>query len=347
MRPFSSTSRVGFDTMRIWLLVGLVWMIQMAAASAISIITYDASLGSTVVAPNLQNPLWFPFGLTAGAAAPVRNDLNQGIDAWNVTPTALGVTPVYSYGLLPFTESAARQHGWRLKASARFVDDFGGYGGTGFTAFWNNRAYFLLFDLATNGALIATNDGLSNPLNLTPAGLGSRDYHDIELRWSPGNDAVEFWFDGAFKRSWTGMPAGHANTVQFGHFTTFGRGSMNYQSVEYEVGPFVAPPELTGDFNGDGRVDAADYLVWRNTIGQSVSPYAGADADGNGVIQGADMLLWKSHYGRAAAAAAVAAQPVPEPATGVLAALVAAWGISRWHGTRYRGRNLPLPTSSQ
>ena len=31
----------------------------------------------------------------------------------------------------------------------------------------------------------------------------------------------------------------------------------------------IVPPSLTGDYNGDGIVDAADYTVWRDTFGQA------------------------------------------------------------------------------
>ena len=37
------------------------------------------------------------------------------------------------------------------------------------------------------------------------------------------------------------------------------------------------PPETTGDYNGDGTVDAADYTVWRDTFGQEVDEGTGAD----------------------------------------------------------------------
>ncbi len=57
-------------------------------------------------------------------------------------------------------------------------------------------------------------------------------------------------------------------------------------------------PELPGDNNLDGRVDAADYTIWRDTLGMAVEPYGGADADGNGKIATADYQLWKSHFGQ-------------------------------------------------
>ncbi len=51
-----------------------------------------------------------------------------------------------------------------------------------------------------------------------------------------------------------------------------------------------------GDFNGDMMVDAADYTVWRNSVGQTGNGLP-ADADGNGVVDGADYLVWKDHFG--------------------------------------------------
>ena len=55
---------------------------------------------------------------------------------------------------------------------------------------------------------------------------------------------------------------------------------------------------LPGDYNDDGVVDAADYTVWRNTLGQSVAILTtGADGDGDGTITMADYQVWKAHFG--------------------------------------------------
>ncbi len=65
---------------------------------------------------------------------------------------------------------------------------------------------------------------------------------------------------------------------------------------------------LAGDDNGDGSVDAADYVVWRNTLGSTTD--VRADGNLNGVIDTADYDVWKQNFGRGGASA------VPEP-TGV------------------------------
>jgi serralysin len=51
-----------------------------------------------------------------------------------------------------------------------------------------------------------------------------------------------------------------------------------------------------GDFNGDGIVDAADYSVWRNSLGQTGAGLA-ADADANNRVDIADYLIWKTNLG--------------------------------------------------
>jgi hypothetical protein len=57
-----------------------------------------------------------------------------------------------------------------------------------------------------------------------------------------------------------------------------------------------APPELLGDYNASGTVDAADYTIWRNTFGD-VGAGLAADGNGNGQIDDGDYNVWKAHFG--------------------------------------------------
>ncbi len=79
-----------------------------------------------------------------------------------------------------------------------------------------------------------------------------------------------------------------------------------------------------GDYNDDGAVDAADYTVWRDSLGQIGAGLA-ADGDANGTVNAADYDLWRVHYGAVNLTGGVAATavPVPEPTTLLLAALAA------------------------
>jgi hypothetical protein len=74
---------------------------------------------------------------------------------------------------------------------------------------------------------------------------------------------------------------------------------------------------LAGDYNVDGVVDAADYTVWADSMGQTGAGLA-ADGDGNGVIEQADYNIWKTNFGTSLVGASGDSTAVPEPATSVL-----------------------------
>jgi hypothetical protein len=74
---------------------------------------------------------------------------------------------------------------------------------------------------------------------------------------------------------------------------------------------------LDGDFNFDGIVNAADYTVWRNSLGQTG---AGHDADSNfdGVVDEGDYNTWKANFGDSSGAGGTASSVVPEPTANLL-----------------------------
>jgi hypothetical protein len=80
----------------------------------------------------------------------------------------------------------------------------------------------------------------------------------------------------------------------------------------------------TGDYNGDGFVDAADYTIWRDTFGQTVANLGeGADGDLSGMIDEGDYDFWKLNFGTAippGGGSLTVGTLVPEP-SGVLLAL--------------------------
>jgi len=53
---------------------------------------------------------------------------------------------------------------------------------------------------------------------------------------------------------------------------------------------------LPGDFNNDGKVDAADYTVWRDNLGGSSSALNGMVRRQRLLFQ-ADYDLWKTNFG--------------------------------------------------
>lgn len=53
---------------------------------------------------------------------------------------------------------------------------------------------------------------------------------------------------------------------------------------------------LPGDFNHDHVVEAADYLVWRHSIGQTGD--VATDANEDNVVDDADYAVWRANFGR-------------------------------------------------
>jgi hypothetical protein len=53
---------------------------------------------------------------------------------------------------------------------------------------------------------------------------------------------------------------------------------------------------LAGDYNRDGKVDAADFTLWRKTLNQSVTQGSGADGDHDGLVTQADYTIWRRNY---------------------------------------------------
>lgn len=84
---------------------------------------------------------------------------------------------------------------------------------------------------------------------------------------------------------------------------------------------------ITGDYNANGRVDAADYVLGRNTINQTGEGLA-ADGNGSGSVDAVDLSIWRYHFnnvrGIVGAGTETQLAVVPEPrAAGLIYVLLA------------------------
>jgi hypothetical protein len=78
------------------------------------------------------------------------------------------------------------------------------------------------------------------------------------------------------------------------------------------------------DYNNDGKVDGADFLIWQRGQGGAGNNGAG-DANGDGQVNAADLAAWKAAFGGSATAAVAG---VPEPGSLCLLAFAGMFGLA-------------------
>jgi hypothetical protein len=112
-------------------------------------------------------------------------------------------------------------------------------------------------------------------------------------------------------------------------FTALDAAAM--RDIGWEV---IAPPVpvLFGDYNNNGRVDAADYVMWRENLNKNVVLPNDQSA---GSVNAGDYTVWRNNFGRALGLGSGSlVATVPEPS----AALIAIFGAALYDGRRKRRR---------
>ena len=205
-----------------------------------------------------------------------------------------------------------------------------------------------------NGGSVLQATSNVTSLKTTLTGLADGNYDLFGFFWADtANDLrVQFGLDTSHMQLYRRNGSQQAEAAQFDAAETLAGGGLNLyraylgrvsvsggSSVSAIIDDFAtttanramydglgyALVSLTGDYNHNGIVDAADYTVWRDTVGQSVYPGTGADGDGDGMVDQGDYAVWTSHFGLSGpGAGSGAAAAVPEPSTWLLSLLAAA-----------------------
>jgi hypothetical protein len=106
-----------------------------------------------------------------------------------------------------------------------------------------------------------------------------------------------------------------------------GRTGTPLHVLEYNV---TLSDQLAGDYNDDGIVDAADYTVWRDQLGQQVA--LRHETVTLGSVTSEDFDVWKGNFGASlnqVGSGSNGGLAVPEPATCLLVAVLLASDLLR------------------
>ncbi|MCO6047153.1 dockerin type I domain-containing protein [Aeoliella sp. ICT_H6.2] len=180
--------------------------------------------------------------------------------------------------------------------------------------------------------------------SLDPVAWNSLDEQGLD---SLGDGAGESWFQGGGSNAGDVSEGFLLGTTTLDHNEAISLGNLYDETVDgqdlvfrftSDSGTFRGKVSyvsggVTGDYNEDGLVNLADYVVWRNNLGASVAPGTGADGNGDGTINAADYSEWKNNFASPLSSPLNAStQSVPEPAT----ALVVVVGLSIGIAGRFR-----------
>lgn len=93
---------------------------------------------------------------------------------------------------------------------------------------------------------------------------------------------------------------------------------------------------LPGDYNEDGVVDAGDYTVWKDALGQSIAlPNEDPAASTPGVVDAEDYSFWKSQFGASLASSdSKQSDSIPEPSALFLISVLLGVQMTRWREAR-------------
>lgn len=254
--------------------------------SKIGVITFDVS------------------GLTGELVTNVTLSLVQTVDASN-PPNRGGAqfaatTDIYVVNSGDFAENTSTWQNY-----------IGGTGDAALTSYLASGAITLLGSMAN----------VSNPGGAAGSG-GVTTFVDADL-----NSVVQSWIDGTkpnyglllLNSATLGSAPASPNDV-FARYASHESNSFSGPKLIISHAPLNMP----GDFNNDGSVDAADYVVWRDSLGHVVAVGTLADGDRNGRIDQADYDVWKEHFGDGAGAGQSLSRTdsaVPEPASWALLGL--------------------------
>jgi hypothetical protein len=221
-------------------------------------------------------------------------------------------------------------HLWDIKeiysnhdGSVQFIELFSSSSGQQFLEGHEIRSNSHIFEFPNNSPAPTNNRHLllATTSYAALSGVPTANYTIPDQFFDPLGDRINF--AGGFSvRQFTSAPTDGVTSLNYTAGGTLSMAVNSPTNFAGATGSLNLPPpaSTTGDYNANGVVDAADYTIWRDTLGQSAAPPgSGADGDADGTIDPGDYDFWRSRFGDAvpgaAASAATATSAVPESAT--------------------------------
>jgi hypothetical protein len=194
------------------------------------------------------------------------------------------------------------------------------------------------------GSRMWTQLGAEGDFNVAPSATASiGDLLESPYIWSSTASLVQdiqAWLDSPATNFGWALVNAHEETIRSQKVFYSRNATQNLSGVPGSLDPswrptltitYEATVTPSGDFNDNGVVDAADYVMWRKKLDALATPAGnGADGDQSGVIDYGDYDHWKWRYGQVSSGGgSVATVPEPGPVLMLAAGLPLLFAANR------------------
>ena len=257
------------------------------------------------------------FGLASSQGNLFFDEFNYGLNVWKSSDYFAGSEPLFRIEL-----GDPKGVNLVLDSSGKMVPDVG-FGSAGLGGA-NASTYDFRFDLIKRPLVDTSQNGLGRFDWPLPSGewvIGFQSWHD-----SVTNGVLRV----------SGAVAEQGPLPLFSRDNFIPRGVLGgqdpqnillYWGMSLATLPADSLQLRDGDFNLDGVVNAADYVVWRSNLGATSESFLNYNGDGTNGVDDADYLLWRQNFGQTGAPPQSIAPPIPEPASMFLL-VIAGWSLA-------------------